>query len=125
MYPSELKYVDSHQWVKLDGDIGTMGITYYGQKQLGEIIFVELPPAGKVIQQKNLLAVVESSKAAYDVPSPLSGEITQANSQLEEDPSLINRDPHGEGWIVKIRVSSPEELQGLLNAQDYQKLTGE
>lgn len=125
MYPSELKYVDSHQWVKLDGDIGTMGITYYGQKQLGEIIFVELPPAGKAIQQKNLLAVVESSKAAYDVPSPLSGEITQANSQLEEDPSLINRDPHGEGWIVKIRVSSPEELQGLLNAQDYQKLTGE
>ncbi len=125
MYPSELKYVDSHQWVKLDGDIGTIGITYYGQKQLGEIIFVELPPVGKAIQQKDLLAVVESSKAAYDVPSPLSGEITQANSQLEEDPSLINRDPHGEGWIVKIRVSSPEELQGLLNAQDYQKLTGE
>jgi len=125
MYPSELKYVDSHQWVKLDGDIGTIGITYYGQKQLGEIIFVELRPVGKAIQQKDLLAVVESSKAAYDVPSPLSGEITQANSQLEEDPSLINRDPHGEGWIVKIRVSSPEELQGLLNAQDYQKLTGE
>jgi len=125
MYPSELKYVDSHQWVKLDGDIGTIGITHYGQKQLGEIIFVELPPVGKAIQQKDLLAVVESSKAAYDVPSPLSGEITQANSQLEEDPSLINRDPHGEGWIVKIRVSSPEELQGLLNAQDYQKLTGE
>jgi len=125
MYPSELKYVDSHQWVKLDGDIGTIGITYYGQKQLGEIIFVELPPVGKAIQQKDLLAVVESSKAAYNVPSPLSGEITQANSQLEEDPSLINRDPHGEGWIVKIRVSSPEELQGLLNAQDYQKLTGE
>jgi len=125
MYPSELKYVDSHQWVKLDGDIGIIGITYYGQKQLGEIIFVELPPVGKAIQQKDLLAVVESSKAAYDVPSPLSGEITQANSQLEEDPSLINRDPHGEGWIVKIRVSSPEELQGLLNAQDYQKLTGE
>jgi len=124
MYPSELKYVDSHQWVKLDGDIGTMGITYYGQKQLGEIIFVELPPLGKAVQQKEPMAVVESSKAAYDVPSPLSGEITQTNSQLEEDPSLINHNPYGEGWMVKIRLSSPEELEGLLNAQDYQKLTG-
>lgn len=125
MYPQELKYLDTHQWVKVEGDVGKIGITSYGQKQLGEILLVELPKIGVEITQKQTFATVESSKTAFEVPSPVSGKVTEVNSELEENPSLVNEDPYGDGWMIKVEISQPEEIDTLLNAQEYERLTEE
>ncbi len=125
MYPEDLKYLDTHQWIKVEGGVGRVGITSYGQEQLGEILLVELPKAGEGITHKKIFATVESSKTAFEVPSPVSGKVTEINTQLEEDPSLINKDPYGNGWMIKVEISQPQEINSLLNAQEYKRLVEE
>lgn len=125
MYPEELKYLDTHQWVKIEGDISKIGITSYGQKQLGEILLVELPKVGAEVTYNKTFATIESSKTAFEVPSPVSGKVIEINAQLEEDPSLVNKDPYGDGWMIKVKISQPEEIDTLLNAQEYEKLVEE
>ncbi|MQY60008.1 MAG: glycine cleavage system protein GcvH [Clostridia bacterium] len=125
MYPEELKYLDTHQWVKIEADIGKIGITSYGQKQLGEILLVELPKVGTEVTYNKTFATIESSKTAFEVPSPVSGKVIEINAQLEEDPSLVNKDPYGDGWMIKVKISQPEEIDTLLNAQEYEKLVEE
>lgn len=125
MYPEELKYLDTHQWVKIEGDIGKIGITSYGQKQLGEILLVELPKVAAEVTYNKTFATIESSKTAFEVPSPVSGKVIEINAQLEEDPSLVNKYPYGDGWMIKVKISQPEEIDTLLNAQEYEKLVEE
>lgn len=125
MYPEELKYLDTHQWVKIEGDIGKIGITSYGQKQLGEILLVELPKVGAEVTYNKTFATIESSKTAFEVPSPVSGKVIEINAQLEEDPSLVNKDPYGDGWMIKVKISQPEKIDTLLKAQEYEKLVEE
>ena len=108
MYPEELKYLDTHQWVKIEGDIGKIGITSYGQKQLGEILLVELPKVGAEVTYNKTFATIESSKTAFEVPSPVSGKVIEINAQLEEDPSLVNKDPYGDGWMIKVKIPQPD-----------------
>ena len=125
MYPEDLKYLDTHQWIKVEGDAGKVGITWYGQEQLGEILLVELPKVGEEVTHKKAFATVESSKTAFEVPSPVSGKVIEINTQLEEDPSLVNKDPYGNGWMIKVEISQPKEIDSLLNAQEYKKLVEE
>lgn len=125
MYPEELKYLDTHQWVRIEGDIGKIGITSYGQKQLGEILLVELPKVAAEVTYNKTFATIESSKTAFEVPSPVSGKVIEINAQLEEDPSLVNKYPYGDGWMIKVKISQPEEIDTLLNAQEYEKLVEE
>jgi len=110
MYPDELRYLDSHQWIKVENDVGVIGITQYGQEKMGEILYVELPSKGRKIVQKESFSTLESVKAAFDVPSPVSGEILEVNQKLNQDPSLVNKDPYGEGWLVKVKIFEPSEL---------------
>jgi len=125
VYPEDLKYLNTHQWIKIEGAIGKVGITRYGQEQLGEILLVELPRVGEEITHKKTFATVESSKTAFEVPSPVSGKVIEINTQLEEDPSLINKDPYGNGWMTKVEISHPQEIDSLLNAEEYKKLVEE
>jgi len=122
MYPADLKYLDSHQWLRVENEVGTIGITGYGQEEMGEILYVELPQKGKKIKQKESLSTLESAKAVFDVPSPVSGEIVEINEKLEDDPSLINKDPYGSGWLVKVKISDFSELDGLLTSEQYENL---
>jgi glycine cleavage system H protein len=122
VYPEDLKYSDTHQWIKVEGATGKVGITWYGQEQLGEILLVELPKVSEEMAHKKTFATVESSKTAFEVPSPVSGKVIEINTQLEEDPSLINKDPYGRGWMIKLEISHPQEIDSLLNAQEFKKL---
>jgi glycine cleavage system H protein len=119
-----LKYTKEHEWVKLEGDIATMGITDYAQKQLGDIVFVELPEVGKEVEQMKPFGVIEAVKAVSDIFSPLSGKVTEVNSNLQSQSNLINSAPYGDGWIIKIKLSDPKELDTLLSPEEYRKLVG-
>jgi len=123
--PEELKYSKDHEWVRVEGDIAVIGITDYAQSELGDIVYVELPEVGTKVQKGDTVATVEAVKTAADVYSPVSGEVVEVNSALEEHAELINKDPYGEGWIVKIKMSNPDELNELLSAEEYKKLIGE
>jgi glycine cleavage system H protein len=112
-------YTPEHEWIRLDGDTATVGITDFAQGQLGDIVFVELPDAGRQVAKGGEAAVVESVKAASDVYAPVSGEVTEANGALSDDPSLVNTDPEGEGWFFRLRLSDPSELDGLMDAGAY------
>jgi glycine cleavage system H protein len=112
-------YTEEHEWIRADGDQATVGITDFAQGQLGDIVFVELPEAGRQVSKGGEAAVVESVKAASDVYAPVSGEITEANPALGDDPSLVNTDPEGEGWFFRLRLSDPAQLQGLMDADAY------
>lgn len=122
---SEVKYSKKHEWVSVDGDLGTVGITKHATEQLGDIVFAEVPDAGKVLTSGGEAAVVESVKAASDVYSPVSGEITEGNPAIVEDPSLVNKDPEGNGWFFKIKITSPDELAALMSKTDYDKFVEE
>jgi len=113
------KYTTDHEYVRVDGDIGTVGISHYAQEQLGDVVFVELPAAGKSFKKGDNAAVVESVKAASDIYAPVSGEVTTANPDLEGAPSTVNDDPAGKGWFFKIRLSNPSELDGLMDEAAY------
>ena len=117
-----VKYTPDHEWIRVDGDTATVGITHHAQDALGDVVFVELPEVGKTLQQKEVAGVVESVKAAADVYMPVSGEIVAVNEALRADPGLANRDPLGEGWFFKVRLSQPAELDTLLDETAYRQL---
>lgn len=114
-----MKFTASHEWILLDGKTGTVGITNKAQQELGDVVHVELPAVGKVVKAGDEIAVLESTKAAADIYSPVSGEIVEINTQLIDQCELINRDPEASGWLFKIRCSKPDELEKLLNQKDY------
>jgi glycine cleavage system H protein len=122
MYPAELKYTEEHEWVRVEGNKARMGITDFAQKELGDVVFVELPELGSSIKATEALGVVESVKAVSDIYAPLSGEVVKVNDKLEDSPELINEDPYGEGWIAELQVEDPKELEGLLTAEEYRAL---
>jgi glycine cleavage system H protein len=119
-YPDDLKYHAEHDWARIDGDVATFGITWYGQDQLGEIVFVDAPEAGRTVTKDQPYAEVESVKAVSDVVAPLSGEIVEVNAALGDDPDKINDDPYGDGWLVKVRLSDPSEAGALMDASTYE-----
>ena len=119
MVDEKLLYTKEHEWARLEGDTATIGITDHAQEMLGELVFVELPPVGKQVEQKDELAVVESSKAASDVYSPVTGKVTEVNSQLESSPELVNDDCYGKGWICRLRVTDAAASKNLMNAKQY------
>lgn len=116
----DLRYADSHEWVKLEGDIATVGITDYAQHALGNIVYVDMPEVGDEVSAGEEFGAVESVKAASDLISPVSGEVVEINSELEDQPELINKDAYG-NWIMKVKMSDPSELDALMNASDYEK----
>ena len=119
-YPEELKYHPEHDWARIDGDVATLGITWYAQDSLGEVVFFDPPDVGDTITAGESYAEVESVKAVSDVIAPLSGEIVEVNTGLGDSPEQVNEDPYGEGWMVRIRLSDPSEKDGLLDAAAYQ-----
>ena len=127
--PSELKYSKSHEWVKLDGDIATVGITDHAQEELGDIVYVELPEVGRVLAYDDSFGTVESVKAVSELYSPLAGEVVAVNETLTDDPAnngaLINTAPYEAGWMIQVRVSDPEALAELLDASGYKSEIGE
>jgi glycine cleavage system H protein len=125
MYPTNFRYTKEHEWVRVEGDVGVMGITDHAQKELGDIVYVDMPKAGSPVEKGKTLGSVESVKAVSDIYAPVSGEIIEINEALTTAPEKINEDPHGAAWLVKIRLSNPAEIQQLLTADDYQKYLGE
>jgi glycine cleavage system H protein len=123
--PADLLYSKEHEWVKLDGETATIGITDYAQNALGDIVYVELPKVGAKIAQFSNVGVVESVKAVSDLFTPISGEVVEVNADLENDPAAVNREPYGAGWLLKIRPSDPGETKVLLSAADYEKIAAE
>lgn len=122
MYPEELKYSKEHEWVRVDGNIAEIGITSHAQEQLGDVVYVELPEAGSQVAQFETCGTIESVKTVSDLYSPLSGEVVAINEELDDTPELINNEPYGSGWILKINMQDPVELEKLLSADAYQGL---
>ncbi|MGH6897218.1 MAG: glycine cleavage system protein GcvH [Geminicoccaceae bacterium] len=116
---SDVRYTKEHEWVRLDGDLATVGISEHAQEQLGDIVFVELPEIGRQVSQGGSLAVVESVKAASDVYAPVGGEVVETNSTVEDDPGLVNRSAEDEGWFCKLRISDASQLTKLMDAAAY------
>jgi glycine cleavage system H protein len=125
MYPEDLHYTKQHEWVRLSGDAGVVGITDHAQEELGDIVYVDLPRVGTKVEQAKVMGSVESVKAVSDIYSPVSGEVIEINDALATAPEKMNESPHADGWLVKIRLSVPAEIQGLLSAADYAKYVAE
>jgi glycine cleavage system H protein len=123
--PQDLKYTKEHEWIKIEGDTGTIGITDFAQHELGDIVFVELPKVGTEVEFMKAFGTIEAVKAVSDLFSPLSGEVIAINSALETDASVINTDPYGEGWIIKVKLGNTSELNNLLDSAAYDKLIGQ
>jgi len=122
MYPDDLLYSETHQWARIEGDTATIGITYYAQDQMGDLVYVELPEVGDEVNAGAALGQVESVKAVSDVVSPVSGEVIEINEALVDAPETVNKDPYGEGWLAKIRLSDKSEADSLLNSAAYQEV---
>ncbi|MBT5392874.1 glycine cleavage system protein GcvH [Flavobacteriaceae bacterium] len=120
----ELKYTKDHEWISIDGDNATIGITDYAQGELGDIVYVEIEALGEELEKEEIFGSVEAVKTVSDLFLPVSGEITELNEGLEDNPELINDDPYGEGWIIKMKISNQSELSDLLSADDYKELIG-
>jgi glycine cleavage system H protein len=120
--PKDLKYSASHEWVRIEGDIATIGVTDFAQGELGDIVFVELPAIGAKVSQNKPLGTVEAVKAVSDLNAPLSGEVTEVNGSLEGTPDVVNKDAYGAGWMVKIRISNAAEAANLMDAAGYDKM---
>ncbi len=125
MYPDNYAYTKEHEWVSVADGIGTIGITHHAQKELGDIVYVDLPKIGLALTAHGTFGSVESVKAVSDIYSPVSGEVLEVNSVLATQPEKLNEDPHGQAWLVKVKLSSPDEVKGLMSAADYQKYIGE
>jgi len=121
MYPKDYLYTEDHEWIKVEGNIGTVGITDYAQKQLGDIVYVELPEVDDEFDKGEEVATVESVKAASPVMIPVSGKIVEINEELEDAPETVNQDPHGKGWFFKVEISDKSELDGLMSAEQYEE----
>jgi glycine cleavage system H protein len=119
MTMSEIKFSEDHEWILIEGESGTVGLTDYAQEQLGDVVFIELPEVGKTLAKGDEAAVVESVKAASELYAPVSGEVTEANDALAEDPAQVNSDPQGGGWFFKIKIAEPSELDGLMDEAAY------
>jgi len=120
MYPTDYRYTKEHEWIKVDGGVGTVGITDYAQHELGDVVFVELPKPGAKLESGQPFGTVESVKAVSEIYAPVSGEVAEANAELANAPEKINQDPHGDAWLVKIKLSNPSELNALMDAAAYQ-----
>jgi glycine cleavage system H protein len=125
MYPNDYRYTTDHEWIKLDGQVGTVGITDYAQAELGDVVFVELPKAGTQVKASQSFGTVESVKAVSEIFSPVSGEVVETNAALADSPERINQDPHGAAWLVKVRLADPKEISGLMDAAAYQAYIAE
>ena len=123
-YPENFQYTKEHEWVKIEGDTGVVGITHHAQEELGDIVYVDLPKVGATVEKGKSLGSVESVKAVSDIYSPVSGEVIAVNEALTAAPEKLNEDPHGAAWLVKVRLSAPEEKKQLLSAADYQTYIG-
>jgi len=120
--PADLRYTKDHEWVRIEGDNATVGITEFAQEELGEIVFVELPEVGQELQKGETLCVVESTKAASDVYAPVSGKVTEVNSTLSESPDGVNSSPYGDGWMVKLELADPDDVSSLLDSDQYEQI---
>ncbi len=121
--PAELKYTKEHEWVKVEGNIATIGITDYAQGELGDIVFVELPEVGDTVEKAAAFGTIEAVKAVSEMFSPVGGKVAEVNAKLEDDPMVINTDPYGDGWMIKIELADASETDGLLDADAYSDLT--
>ena len=119
-----MRFTKDHEWISLDGDIATVGVTAYAAEQLGDVVFVELPEAGKTVAVSDGLAVVESVKAASDVYAPVAGEVVEANDALSGNPETVNQDPEGAGWFVKLKLADPSQVEGLMDRAAYETYLG-
>jgi glycine cleavage system H protein len=125
LVPDDLRYADTHEWIRLQGEVGTVGITDHAQAELTDIVYVEVPAVGAKLDQKQTAAVVESVKAASDIYSPVGGEVVEVNKELEGNPALVNSDPYGAGWLFKLKLSNKDELEGLKDANAYRVQIGD
>jgi glycine cleavage system H protein len=122
---TDIKYTDDHEYLRIEGDVATIGITNHAQEQLGDVVFVELPESGKGFSKGDEVAVVESVKAAAEVYAPITGEVVEANGALEANPGLVNEDAEGDAWFIKIKISDKSELDGMMDADGYAKFVAE
>lgn len=122
--PAELKYTKDHEWIKIDGDVATVGITDFAQGELGDIVYVEVETLDETLDKDEVFGTVEAVKTVSDLFLPLSGEIVEFNEALEDEPEKVNTDPYGEGWMIKIKLSNPSEIEGLMSDGDYKALVG-
>lgn len=120
MHPADLLYSKEHEWIQVTGDVGTVGITDHAQKELGDVVFIELPAVGKKLKAHEVLGSVESVKAVSDIYTPVGGEVVEVNSAVVADPETVNQDPHGVAWLIKLRLHDPSELKSLMNAAGYE-----
>lgn len=123
-FPAELKYTKDHEWVKLEGNQAVIGITEFAQRELGDIVYIDIPSVGKVINQEDVFGTVEAVKTVSDLFMPVTGEVVEINSVLDRQPELVNTDPYGDGWMVKVLVADVADIDRLLSAAEYQKLIG-
>jgi glycine cleavage system H protein len=121
-FPDNLKYTNDHEWIRVEGDTGWVGITDYAQSELGDVVFVELPAVGTKVAQGKSFGTIEAVKAVSDIFAPVSGEVLEANKDVQTSPDAVNKDPYGKGWMIKMRIANPAELAGLLNADAYKKI---
>jgi glycine cleavage system H protein len=121
-YPSELKYTKEHEWISVSGDVATIGITDYAQDQLGDIVYVDIDTVGSTLAQNDVFGTVEAVKTVSDLFMPLSGEVLEINPALDANPELVNSDAYGQGWMIKIKITSASEVDGLLSSADYEAL---
>jgi len=124
MYPENLRYTKDHEWVELKGDTATVGVSFFAQKELGDVVFVELPEVGRRLKQGEEVGTIESVKAVSEIYSPVSGEVIEVNTSLRDHPEQVNQEPYGKGWILRLRVQEPAALEGLMNASGYQEYIG-
>lgn len=123
-YPDNLRYTKDHEWILLEGNVATIGITEFAQRELGDIVFIDIPTVGKTLEAETVFGTVEAVKTVSDLFLPVNGTITEVNEDLADEPELVNTDPYGEGWMVKMTVTNPADVNGLLDAAAYAKLVG-
>ena len=121
-FPNDLKYTKDHEWLRIDGDEAFVGITHFAQSELGDIVFIDVDTEGESLEKEEVFGSVEAVKTVSDLFMPINGEVLEFNTNLEDNPELINSDPYGEGWIIRVSVSNVDELEELLNSEDYKKL---
>jgi len=125
MYPTDYRYTKDHEWIKVSGDTGTIGITDYAQHELGDVVFVEMPAVGAKVEAGKVFGTVESVKAVSEIFAPVSGEVTETNATLTATPETLNSDPHGDGWLIKIKLANPSDVSALMDAAAYQAFISE
>jgi glycine cleavage system H protein len=123
-FPDNLKYTKDHEWIRVEGDTGVVGISEYAQGELGDVVFVELPQIGRQVKQSESFGTIEAVKAVSDIYAPLTGEVLEVNSDLEKAPELVNKEPYGKGWMIKLKITNKVELNNLLDPKAYRSLIG-